>query len=346
MKKTFLLLLLIVPFTSFAQNQFIIKGKIKNIQAPAKVYLDYRRVGERSHWDSTVVVNGEFEFKGIIADTVVASIMIDYKGVNLDDIWGKKDVDGKLIYLTGGVTYLTGNDSARNATLSGTKINVDYNNYTTLVKTASSDSIKAILDRKFITNNPNSFISFDQALKDLGRLNFNASESEILFNSLTQNVRNNKEAIAYKKYLYTLKKVVVGSIAPEFNLPDTAGNNTTLSSFKGKYVLIDFWASWCHPCREANPEVVKLYNKCKHKNFTILGVSSDRPSNKTAWIKAIHTDRLNWAQVLDLKGDVVKLYAVTSIPDNVLIDPTGKIIARNLDEMGLEKKLEEIFGTM
>jgi peroxiredoxin len=119
----------------------------------------------------------------------------------------------------------------------------------------------------------------------------------------------------------------------------------SLSSFKGKYVLVDFWASWCGPCRQENPNVVKAFNKFKDKNFTILGVSLDRPNAKDRWLKAIHDDGLAWNHVSDLKywdNEVAKLYGIRAIPQNLLLDPQGKIIARNLNGEALDKKLEEV----
>jgi peroxiredoxin len=137
--------------------------------------------------------------------------------------------------------------------------------------------------------------------------------------------------------------IAVGNMAPDFTLPDTEGKPVSLSSFKGKYVLVDFWASWCGPCRGENPNVVANYNKYKNKNFTVLGVSLDE--DKTKWLAAIKTDNLTWKHISDLKGwasAAARLYGVESIPFNVLLDPSGKIIATDLREEDLGKKLGEV----
>ncbi|MDR2283511.1 MAG: redoxin domain-containing protein [Sphingobacterium sp.] len=140
------------------------------------------------------------------------------------------------------------------------------------------------------------------------------------------------------------KKAYINTQAKDFTQNDVAGKPVRLSDYRGKYVLVDFWASWCAPCREENPNLVAAYAKYKDKGLEILGVSLDK--NKEAWLKAIKDDNLSWTQVSDLKGwqnEVSQLYEVNSVPDNVLIDPTGKIIARKLRDQFLEEFLSEIF---
>jgi peroxiredoxin len=137
----------------------------------------------------------------------------------------------------------------------------------------------------------------------------------------------------------------VGKEAPDFSLPDINGKEVKLSSFKGKYVLVDFWASWCRPCRAENPNVVSAYNQFKNKNFTVLGVSLDRPDGKEDWVKAIKDDKLSWTHVSDLKfweSSVIPLYKFDGIPFNVLVDPEGKVIGEALRGPKLEAKLAEV----
>jgi len=153
------------------------------------------------------------------------------------------------------------------------------------------------------------------------------------------------QAANFIDYVDKMKLTAVGQPAPEIALPNPEGKIVTLSSMRGKYVLLDFWAKWCGPCRQENPNVVRAYQKYKDKGFTVFGVSLDR--NREDWLKAIQEDNLTWTHVSDLKywqSEAAKTYNITGIPFSLLLDPKGVIIAKNLRGAALEKKLAEIFS--
>lgn len=180
-----------------------------------------------------------------------------------------------------------------------------------------------------------------------GLMSFSNEEVMKIVDETAKRFPDHQGVIAIRSSLGSTPKGWVGQLAPEISLPDPNGKTITLSSFRGKYVLVDFWASWCGPCRQENPNVVKAWNRFKGKNFAILGVSLDQPGQKDAWMGAVMEDKLTWTQVSDLKywnSVVVPLYRIEGIPYNVLVDPSGKIIAESLRGEALEQKLAEVLN--
>lgn len=378
MKKILIYLALFLPLATFAQQPqaFVINGKFGNLGTPAKAYLAYQ-VGANKVVDSAIITNGTFQFKGDVLNPTSASLLLDHKGKGLDKVDSTADVLN--FYVEKGDINLTSPDSAYKAQITGSKINddskalmaklkpiIDKAKTLNVIKNSASEvqlnsaefqnsiqeKYKQLqLEQKqtikiFILANPNSYLSL-LALYSVGGPSPNPAELDTLFNSLSPEIRNTEAARVFKSSLDAIRNTSVGVMAPDFTQNDVNGVPVKLSQFRGKYVLLDFWASWCGPCRQENPNVVRAYNKFKDKNFTILSVSLDKSEGRSNWISAIKNDGLTWTQVSDLKfwsNEAAQLYSISSIPANFLIDPTGKIIAKDLRGGDLENKLEEVLG--
>ncbi|MDB5210056.1 MAG: AhpC/TSA family protein [Sediminibacterium sp.] len=195
----------------------------------------------------------------------------------------------------------------------------------------------------FIKLHSNSFVSL-YLLSNLS-VNTPSEKTEEMYNAIGKTYKNTSYAMNILKGIDAKKITATGKVAPDFEQPDTLGKMVKLADFRGQYVLLDFWASWCVPCRAENPNVVKAYNRFHDKGFTVLGVSLDQPGKKEAWLKAISQDHLTWTHVSDLQfwnNAVAKLYGIQSIPQNYLLDKSGKIIAVNIRGEELTKKLLEV----
>lgn len=365
-----------LPFVSVSQTTeslFTVKINAITMPSAAKIYLLYQQDGEKIV-DSAMRDNGSFVFKGKIERPLYATLLCDTTNIGFSEILKKRHEkqDGLRMYIyPGQVVLKTSSSSIAEAKFVGKGINSDYfrleqilkpvneqrSSISKLMETTDKSNIpvlnkkldslslvKKSIQRKFIIENPDSFIALG-ALQEYAGISPDVAVIESMFKRLSARVRNMQLGKEFRKFLSDQKDLNPGAKAPVFVQNDTAGNPVNLASFKGKYVLIDFWASWCGPCRETNPELVKIFDEFKGRNFTILGISLDGVDGKSAWLKAIKDDGLSWPQVSDLKhweNEVAKLYSIRKIPQSFLIDPDGIIIARDLETKELMEKLKQV----
>lgn len=347
MKTLISMLTILLPFTLRAQvNNYTIEGKTNQ---PATFTLQYT-INGKPQKNTAEVKNGEIRLSGTVEEQVQASLMISPKETGN----GKDGVMGTMVrfWLEPGNIKIDNLDAVQKGIrFSGTPLNDETNELnrakmalTSLPEGKQQDDVIKQVAIEFIKAHPNSLVSFMELDYTLSRGIPDLTLVQPLFNSLSAAIKSSPMGMDYQKKLIKWRTVDIESVAPDFTQPDQSGKTISLSDYKGKYVLIDFWASWCHPCRDENPNLVKQYNLYKNKNFTILSVSLDE--RKEDWLKAIKEDKLPWKQVSDLKrnNEAKVKYGVQSIPDNFLINPDGKIIAKNLRGEELNKKLAEVFA--
>ncbi len=384
MNKYMLTALSLIPALGWAQApNFTINIRVNPLPVSTYAYIHYDNESGKTIFDSVEVKNGAFMFRGITSKPVQAQLLLDHSGIGLNagmakNRLAKRKSDVLDFYIEKGITTISGTDSVKTAKIiSLTNINQAYQQYDGLNKElrevtrvlraeydAASDVQKKdtvflkklqarndqayksreLLMLSYVKENPSSYFSLE-ALKEIGGSDIEVAKIEPLFKSLSAELRGSVSGIEFSKQIESAKMVAIGKTAPEFTQNDTSGKPVKLSQFKGKYVLLDFWASWCGPCRKENPTLVKAYQAFKDKNFTVLSVSLDAPGKKGDWMAAIKKDGLEWTHVSDLNyfnNAVAKLYGISAIPQNFLIDPAGKIIAKNLVGAELNKKLSEL----
>ncbi|SMD10265.1 TlpA disulfide reductase family protein [Pedobacter nyackensis] len=369
MKKILIYIMLFVPGTLVAQSKtYILKGKV-GLNTGAKAYLNCPLPFISKSVD---IKDGQFEFTGTIEEPVLATLTINRKGTGFSS-----KSERLSVYLDAGtIQVISPDDVISNAKISGSKVNADYEKLQNALKPANqkmvvvdeeynlisvdkrkdkvfmadldkrNDAIKAeqkVVYLAFTKANPNSFISLHTLSKYGGPIP-EYSVVAPLYAKLSPQVKATKSGKEYAGQLAGMKATAIGQMAPEFTQKDTEGNPVKLSDYRGKYVLVDFWASWCGPCRAENPNVLKAYNAYHPKGLEILGVSLDIEMMKDNWLAAVKADKLPWKQVCDLKmpNEAATLYGINAIPQNVLVDPSGKIIAKNLKGQELHDKLAEI----
>jgi peroxiredoxin len=342
-------------------TSFILKGEVTAAKYPAMVYLSYKE-NKQLIQDSSVLQNGQFEFHGSLSRPLAANLVLKQQG----------GTSYRSLYLDPGVMTLQGNGSLDSAVVAGSPSSQLADEWKTMSEPylsqmaefrsrayynrGNSDSVRilkeqtdqALLDCRhalttFVTRHPDSWVSWDEV--DAYRVAMDPETFQPSFEALSPKFRDTPEGKALEEQIANVKQTEIGVRSPDFSQLDAHGNPVSLRSLHGKYVLVDFWASWCGICRVENSNVLRAYNAYKDSGFTVLGISLD--DSKSKWLQAVKEDNMPWQQVSDLKGtknDVAMLYGIIGIPQNVLLDPNGVIIAKNLRDRDLMKKLMEIFA--
>lgn len=350
-----------------ANNGYKVIGNIKGLKNDSVLIaiINFDKDGKRLDPEiiSTKAQNDSFSFLGTTATTKNVSVALGNRNSRRNFTF----------YLEPGSIRIEGDiDTLNNVLISGTKTNHEnfkvrsftndiYNRIVSLreeLKKVSkeSDTYRSLMsdinlkfdsiqnyEVDFIKNNPNSFVSATLLYVKQDKLPMIDLES--YFNSFPKEIQNSSFGFTIRQKIKARKLVAIGNPAPDFISKDTSGREVRLSDFRGKYVLLEFWANWCVPCRVQHPHLVEMYEKYKDQGFTIIQYSIDELAAADKWKAAIIKDNLVWTQASDLErfnSKVAKLYGVQPIPDNFLIDPEGKIVGRRLFGNSLDEKLKEV----
>ena len=303
---------------------YTINGEVSDVKE-GMVYL--KKYVEKSFVDvdSAVINDGKFKFEGVVSEALAHGLTTQ-----------KESRRPLVFFLDNDAMDVTLNESEKKLVVAGSPVNDIYMANAPIVRSKgyTLDSLLMV--------HPASPVSAYFIVKDFA-YKLNLEDMKAVRAKLDASLNGTSYVEQIESMIARMEKVQVGSEAPDFTLPDVDGNPVSLSSFRGKYVLVDFWAAWCPDCRKENPNIVSAWEKYKNKNFTVLGVSLDR--NRDQWLAAIEKDKLAWTQVSDLKywsSDAAVLYCIRWIPMSFLIDPEGKIVAVGLEGEDLHNKLEEL----
>lgn len=367
MKIHFISALLISASVLNAQKafNFNIEGEVKDLKQ-SHVYI-HHKWNDKDFTDSVKVSNGKFSYKGKSNEPNMHWITLS-NNINAQA--------NTIFFVDPGTTKIRFQaDSVAYATITGGSTQNDYTQYRNMMAGFAAQGqqlaneynqarstgdmntvnqkqqeyeqlnqkVKSSLHEFVKTHNKSAVSGFIIYYDFNNQQIFTPQDLETAIGNLDKTALNTKYGKLANDRLKSMRGSMVGYEATNFTQNDPNGKPVKLSDLKGKYVLVDFWASWCGPCRMENPNVVAAYNKYKGKGFTILGVSFDQ--NKDAWLAAVAKDNLTWTHVSDLKGwgnEAGKIFGISSIPQNLLLDKNGIIIAKNLRGPALEEKLAEI----